>query len=93
MGLLNRVVVAAVVIACIGASALLVGWAGKPNMSLLFSGLEPEEASQIVEKIRDADVPYELRAGGTTVLVPEAEVYALRLSLAGQGLVGSGNDS
>jgi len=90
---MNRVVVVAVVLACVGASVLLVGWARRPNMSLLFSGLEPEEASQIVEKIRDADVPYELRAGGTAVLVPEAKVYSLRLSLAGQGLVGGGSDS
>jgi len=93
MGLVHRVMVVAVVLVCIGASALLVGWASKPNFSLLFSGLEPEEASQIVEKIRDADVPFELRAGGTTILVPEDKVYSLRLSLAGQGLVGSGHDS
>ena len=86
VGLLPRLVLLTVLLACIGAAALLVGWASTPNMALLYTGLDPEEASRIVEKIRDAKVLYELRAGGTAIYVPEENVYSLRLELAGAGL-------
>jgi flagellar M-ring protein FliF len=86
MSLVQRVVLLTVLLACGGAVALLVGWVRTPSLALLYSGLEPEEASRIVEKVRDSGVPYELRSGGTAVYVPEEKVYALRLDLAGQGL-------
>ena len=86
MGLVQRVILLSVLLACGGAVALLVSWARTPSLALLYSSLEPEEASRIVEKVRDSGAPYELRAGGTSVYVPEEKVYALRLELAGQGL-------
>ena len=75
-----------VLLACAGAVVLLVGWARQPKMALLYSRLDPEEAARIVEKIRDADVPYRLTDGGTTVYVPAEKVYSLRLTMAAQGL-------
>jgi flagellar M-ring protein FliF len=86
MGLIQRVILLAVLLACIGAVALLVGWAKQPQMVLLYSDLAPEEASEIVEHVADADVPYELRSGGTSIYVPKEHVYSLRLQMASQGL-------
>jgi flagellar M-ring protein FliF len=86
MNLVQRVVLLTVVLACGGAVAMLVGWARTPSLALLYSGLEPEEASRIVEKVRESGVPYEIRGGGTSVYVSEDKVYSLRLELAGQGL-------
>jgi len=86
MGLVNRVILLTALLASGGAIVLLVNWARTPSLSLLYSGLAPEEASRIVEKIRDAGTPYELRSGGTSVYVPDDKVYSMRLELAGQGL-------
>ena len=85
-GLGQRVMLLGVLLACAAAAVLLVGWARQPNMCLLYSKLTPDEAGRIVEKIRDADIPYKLKDGGTTVFVPEEKVYTLRLSMASQGL-------
>jgi len=65
---------------------LLVHWARKPDMRMLYQGLAPSEASKITEKISDKDVPYELRDGGTTIYVPKQNVYQLRLDMAKEGL-------
>ena len=65
---------------------LLVGWARKPDMALLYRQLSPEDAGKIVEQIREADLPFELKDGGTTILVPQGEVYSLRLRLASASL-------
>ncbi|HET6427270.1 MAG TPA: flagellar basal-body MS-ring/collar protein FliF [Phycisphaerae bacterium] len=82
----QRGILLLVVAACVAAAALLVHWARQPKMALLYSRLGQEEAASIVEKVRDADVPFELKAGGTAVYVPAEKVYSLRLSLASQGL-------
>jgi len=86
VGLVQRVLLVTILLVGLGAAFLLVDWARRPSYALLYSGLAPEEAARIVEKVRDADVPYELRGGGTAVYVPEDKVYTIRLELAGQGL-------
>ena len=86
MGLVQRVLLITILLACVGAAALLVGWARTPAMALLYADLAPEEASRIVEKIREVGTTLELRAGGTAVYVPTDKVYSTRLELAGQGM-------
>jgi len=85
-GLAQRVTLLGLVLGLGAAAVLLLNWARKPDMTLLYSHLAPEEAAKIVEKIRDADVPYELKDGGTTICVPTDKVYSLRLAMASQGL-------
>jgi len=82
----QRVSLLAIVLGCLGGGALLVNWVRKPSLALLYSGLSPEEAAGIVEKVRDAGIPYDLKGGGTAVYVPEEKVYSLRLTMASAGL-------
>lgn len=84
--LIQRVMLLAIVLACGGAAALLVGWARKPHMAMLYSSLSQEDAAKVVDKLRDAGVQYELTAGGGTVNVPAEKVYSLRLTMASAGL-------
>jgi len=55
-------------------------------MRLLYRELSAEEASAIVDKISELNVPYELRGGGTSIYVPDEQVYQLRLNMAKEGL-------
>ena len=64
----------------------LVLWTQQPDMQVLFSNLNGEDAAAIIEKLKEGKVPYETSAGGATVLVPSAQVHELRLQLATQGL-------
>ena len=61
-----------------------------PTMTVLFSNLESQDAAQIVERLRDMRIPYELDAGGTAVLVPEQSVHETRLTLSAEGLPSGG---
>ena len=54
--------------------------------AVLFANLAVDDASGIIDKLKDAKVPYETTNGGTTILVPNAQVHDLRLEMAGQGL-------
>ncbi len=90
MGLVQRVTLLSVLLACAGAAALLVGWAREPHMALLYSRLDPEDASEVVAQIQESGTPYELKDGGTSIYVPSEKVYSLRLQLAGEGLPAGG---
>ena len=89
VNLVQRVVLVAVVAASTVAAVLLVHWARRPDMRMLFQDLPPAEASKITDKISGKGIAYELREGGTAVYVPQEQVYQLRLDLAKDGLPGS----
>jgi flagellar M-ring protein FliF len=61
-------------------------------MTPLFTGLSATDASAVVEQLRSASVSYELTDGGSTVLVPESDVYDQRLAAAAAGLPGDSSD-
>jgi flagellar M-ring protein FliF len=63
-------------------------WASTPSYSALFSNLSSKDASAIVESLQKSGTPYELANGGSTIMVPQDQVYDLRLQLSGEGLPG-----
>ncbi|MEI8015892.1 MAG: flagellar basal-body MS-ring/collar protein FliF [Nitrospira sp.] len=78
-----------VLVALAGSIAGLIAialWTQQPDMQVLFTNLNPEDAAGIVDKLKETKVPYETTGGGNTVLVPSAQVHELRLQLATQGL-------
>jgi len=84
--LVQRALLIAVVLTFTIVGALLTYWARRPDMRILYRELAPEEASKITEKISEQGIAYELRAGGTSIYVPEKKVYQLRLDMAKEGL-------
>lgn len=73
--------------AVIAIGGFTVSRLGQPGMSLLYGGLSAQEANRITELLQTQNVPYELKGEGA-VYVPDNQVGQLRLTVAGQGLVG-----
>lgn len=86
IGLVQRVMLIAIMLTFFGVGALLTHWARKPDLRLLYQDLDPEEAAQITEKISEKGIVYDLRVGGTSIYVPKEQVYQLRLDMAKEGL-------
>jgi flagellar M-ring protein FliF len=86
IGLVQRALLIAIVLTFAIAGGLLVRWAQRPDMRMLYQELAPEEAADIVEKISEKGIAYELRNGGTSIYVPKQNVYQLRLDMAKEGL-------
>lgn len=68
------------------AMVLLLSRAGKTEMVPLYTNLSASDAADIVAKLREMRVPYEISDGGTTIRVPFPDVYETRMNLASQGL-------
>lgn len=60
------------------------------NLVPLFSDLSSTDAAEIVEYLEASNIQYELKYGGSTILVPEKDVHRLRLTLSSQGIPRSG---
>ena len=86
----TKIMYAVVSIAGIVASVIVIFFVFTPSYETLYIGLDASEAGEVVEKLGEYKVPYRLENGGTTVMVPRANIYDVRLKLASEGLPRSG---
>lgn len=84
----RRVVVIAATLGMFASVLLLAQMASKPRMSLLYAGLDPAAAGEVVTALEARGAAVDVR--GTAIYVPASERDTLRLSLAGEGLPQNG---
>jgi flagellar M-ring protein FliF len=65
-------------------------WLNAPTYVLLFSDMDAESAQQVVTRLKAANIPYQLDAGGRGIRVPQDKVDELRLELSAESLPASG---
>lgn len=70
----------------LGFFAFIVLRAIERPYTLLFGGLEPGDARELLTRLESMRVPYRLTPGGDAVLVPEDRAVSLRMALAEEGL-------
>ena len=65
---------------------LVVIWTGKSEYRMLYSDMSSEDAGKIIDKLREWKIPYQIAGGGNLVMIPQDDLYEVRLQLAGEGL-------
>ncbi len=86
MPLQRKIVIGVVVALVLAGFAGMFFWASQIEFQPVYTGLSSEDASQIVEKLKEKKMPYKLAGDGSVVMVPASQVYDARLYLAGSGL-------
>ena len=84
----RRVVAGLAVIALIATVVGLFRVATQPRLSLLYAGLEPTVAGEVISALEADGAAFDVRGGA--IYVDAARRDALRLTLAGQGLPSNG---
>ena len=82
------------VLAAVGvivAAMVFMGAESKPTYQPLFTNLQSSDAGAITQQLASQKIPYQLADGGSTILVPAADVDQERIALAQQGLPQAGN--
>lgn len=67
--------------------ALMAGimlWSQRIDYQVLYSNLSQEDAGQVIAKLKEMKIPYNVE--GNIIYVPSNRVYELRLELAAQGI-------
>lgn len=82
----KRAMVAGVLIACLLSFAFLIILANRTDYRPLFTNLTSEDAGEIITKLKESKISYQITPDGKGVMVPSDRVYELRLSLASEGL-------
>lgn len=91
LGPMRLLIMGAVLLGMIGFFFFLATRLTSPQMALLYSNLEAQDSAAVVSQLQAQNVPFELRAGGTQVFVPEGQSGQLRLAMANQGIPTSGS--
>ena len=91
LGATRLVALAAVGFALVAFFVFIVTRLATPGMTLLYSGLDPSDSGQIVQRMDAQGIPYELRGDGSQIYVPQDQVARLRLSLASEGIPSGGS--
>src|SRR5437588_12383831 len=86
----QRIAIILIALAAGFALVSFVRWRHESDFRPLFTGMSPEDASAIVQKLKETGVEYRLGENGTSVSVPELKVDEARLEMAGAGLPKTG---
>jgi flagellar M-ring protein FliF len=71
--------------ASIALGGWLFMWSQTPSYLVLFSNMDPKEASEVVEVLQQMNVQYKLDPNTGAVMVPGADIQGLRIRLAADG--------
>jgi len=66
-------------------------WAAQPTWAPLYGNLASSDAASVTQELSGKGVRYQLADGGATVMVPQAQVYQLRLDMSAKGLPTGGS--
>ena len=79
-------------VAIVGSGALLLAaflvfrWVSAPSYAPLYTNLSGSDASAVIDELNKEGVGYQLGDGGSTIEVPQGDVYSTRIALAGKDL-------
>jgi flagellar M-ring protein FliF len=87
----QKVMTGLAVVAVVIGGVLFMGAESRPSYQPLFTNLQASDAGNITQQLTSQKIPFQLADGGSTILVPAADVDQERVALAQQGLPEAGN--
>ena len=86
MSMIRKILLGGLVLVVVAGVITMFVWANKMPYKTAYSGLSQEDAAAVVETLKASKTPYRLTGEGTTILVPDAMVYDVRLTMAKEGI-------
>ena len=84
--LVRKIIIGVLILVIVAGFTTMFLWANKTKFKIAYQALSKQDAAEVVFKLKEANTPYRLEGGGTTILVPEKEVYDVRLVMAKDGI-------
>lgn len=88
--LLQRAVLAGLVLAILGGAIAAALWALRDDYEVLYSKLEPQDVATVTQRLEADRVMFRLADDGRSVTVPSGEGFRVRASLLEQGITPAG---
>ena len=68
---------------------LFFQWVSTPSYAVLYTELDDQALSEVIDGLEAQGVPYQIESGGSTVMVPRQMVHSARANLASAGVSAS----
>ena len=81
----NLLIVIVLLLSAVGFGSLIY-WNNRPDYQVLFSNVSQEDGGEILAKLKEKKIQYQLTNNGTTILISRDQVYDTRITLAAEGL-------
>lgn len=80
--------VSMIVAACVvvGGLVAVLAWTRRPDYQLLYARLGDKDAAAVISYLQGQNIPHQITANGSTVMVPSDRVYRIRMDLASKGI-------
>jgi flagellar M-ring protein FliF len=86
----QRILIVAAALLVAGGLLAFTHWRREQDFRPLYTGLAPEDAAVVVQKLRESGTDFRLSESGATVLAPSERVAELRLQMAAAGVPKTG---
>lgn len=86
MSMVRKALLGGLVLVVVAGFITMFFWANRTSYKVAYSGLSQEDAAAVVDMLKSSKTPYRLTGDGTTILVPDAMVYDIRLTMAKEGI-------
>lgn len=86
MSMIRKVLLGGLILVVTAGFITMFVWANQTTYKTAYSGLSQEDAAAVVEMLKFSKTPYRLTGDGTTIMVPDAVVYDVRLTMAKEGI-------
>ncbi|MCD4743019.1 MAG: flagellar M-ring protein FliF [Desulfobacteraceae bacterium] len=86
LSLVRKIILGVLILVMVAGFTTMFLWANKTTFQIAYKGLSKQDAAEIVSRLKDSNTPYRLQGTGTTILVPEKQVYDVRLTMAKEGI-------
>ncbi len=86
LGTSQRVSLLAATFVLLAGLSTIAFWSSRTEYGLLYGRLADGESAKVIAALDEAKVPYQVGAGGSSILVPADKVYATRMQLANKGI-------
>ena len=91
LGPVRLAIMGVVLVGLVGFFVFLTSQLSMGGMELLYADLNQTDSTRITSQLQSQGVKYEIKAEGSQIFVPSAQVGQIRLSLASQGLPSGGS--
>ncbi len=90
LGINQKVSLSLSAVLVVAGMAALLMWSGKPQMVLLYGGLDGKDMSDVVQALDEQAIGYEIR-NGSSIFVSKDNVYKIRMDMASRGIPNGGS--
>jgi flagellar M-ring protein FliF len=86
LGLNQRVSLVVAALAVIAGLIAVSMWSHRPDYQLLYAKLGDKDSGAVISYLETQNIPHQITAGGSAVMVPSDQVYKIRMDLASKGM-------